>query len=167
MERALITPTLGWVIKEGLAILVLEEHQIIIDAEDYPRCRHFWPTVVKGRYTYYAHIRAYPYRGVALHRLLLNITNPKVLVDHENHNGLDNRKRNLRVTDYTGNNLNRNVDPNKYSKLPIGVTKHGNRYRARIRIRGIINNIGTYDTPEQAKAAYDLENNKYWKSHER
>jgi serine protease inhibitor ecotin len=45
-------------------------------------------------------------------------------------------------------------NPNQTTGL-IGVTKRGKKYRAKIRYGGTINNIGTFDTKEQAGMAYD------------
>jgi hypothetical protein len=56
---------------------------------------------------------------------------------------------------------------NKSSGLPKGVYKgkpnKGNpRYRAIVQIDKINWHLGTFDTIEQAKAAYDKEVTKYW-----
>lgn len=47
------------------------------------------------------------YETIYLHRFLLGITDRKTHVDHENHNMLDNRDENLRVSSHTDNNKNR------------------------------------------------------------
>jgi hypothetical protein len=43
---------------------------------------------------------------IKLHRFILGITDPKVKVDHKNHNGLDNRRENLRDCTQAENGAN-------------------------------------------------------------
>ena len=47
-----------------------------------------------------------PRRTVFMHRLVLGVTDPKVFVDHINHNTLDNRKCNLRACSHAENMQN-------------------------------------------------------------
>jgi hypothetical protein len=46
-------------------------------------------------------------KGVYMHRFLLGVTDPKKQVDHDNHDGLDNRRCNLKVVNRSGNGFNR------------------------------------------------------------
>jgi len=93
---------------------------------------------------------------ISLHRLLMHPPED-MQVDHINGNGLDNRRKNLRVCTNAQNNANK--PPQKNSKSSFkGVYKRGNRYRARIghhaRDR---KNIGYFLTKEEAARAYDRE----------
>lgn len=87
---------------------------VIIDADDWPRInadlRHLSRSIAKsGKIYVYARIRATG-ESVRLHRWLMGQHEPDgYVVDHIDNNGLDNRKKNLRVTTVTINNLNRNV----------------------------------------------------------
>ena len=73
-------------------------------------------------------------------------------VDHRNWDKSDNRIDNLRAATYRQNAANR---PAQREHLPKGVVlRNSGRYRARIRNLSILTNLGTFDTVEQAQAAY-------------
>ena len=77
----------------------------------------------------------------------------KSVVDHINGNGLDNRKANLRIASATENGRNRRRHSNNTSGFK-GVKKDKGRWVANIggsknRIR-----LGSFETPEEAHAAY-------------
>jgi hypothetical protein len=85
-----------------------------------------------------------------MHRVLMDCTKGDgQIVDHKNHNGLDNRRGNLRVVTRSQNGGNSR--PRR--SLPKGVYKNHERWMARI---GKENKyLGTFDTIEEAAAAYD------------
>lgn len=103
-------------------------------------------------------------RTLLLHRLVMGVTDPKVLIDHiDRNNTLDNRKTNLRLADRKTNAMNRKVRKTsgtgfkgvekviqKNKKSPDWVS-----YRAYIGIEGKHKFLGYYKTPEEAAQAYD------------
>ncbi len=92
---------------------------------------------------------------IPMHRAILNA--PSGLeVDHRNHNGLDNRRANLRLATKAENQRNRNKPATNTSGYK-GVSWHKghNRWQAQIRHDGRARFLGYFDTPEQAARAYD------------
>lgn len=78
-----------------------------------------------------------------MHRLIMNA--PKnLMIDHINHNTLDNRKENLRLCTASQNNINKKIK---------GYTKRGNNYEVTLRINGTPKYIGRFQTKEEAIAA--------------
>lgn len=80
---------------------------------------------------------------------------PAVAVDHINGDRTDNRIANLREADWAENQQNRGVQKNNKSGF-FGVSwdAHAGKWRAGIRFNGRSRNLGGYDSPEEAHAAY-------------
>ena len=94
-------------------------------------------------------------KQMTVHRLLgiAFIPNPenKREIDHIDNNRQNNNISNLRWVTPSENSSNRKP----YGAIPFrGVTKHGNRFKARTTIDDKTKHIGTYDTPEEASESY-------------
>ena len=75
-------------------------------------------------------------------------------VDHKNGDSLDNRWNNLREATHTQNAWNRMDNPAR--ALPMGVRAlPGGRFQARITKNKVQHCLGTFDSAEQAKRAYE------------
>jgi len=72
-------------------------------------------------------------------------------VDHRDGNFLNNRIENLRPANSSQNKCN-TVVPNSTGYR--GVSKSGNKYKAKIKFNGIHYHIGLFETPEEASNAY-------------
>ena len=92
-------------------------------------------------------------RNLLMHHAIIGSPLPGSEVDHINHNGLDNRRSNLRFVDKSGNALNRRWFPRE-SGLPKGVRRDGRCFQAAIKIRGAMRFLGSFKTPEAASNAY-------------
>ena len=94
------------------------------------------------------------------HRLLLGVSNPKIFVDHINHNGLDNRRENLRFCTSTQNQGNARKG-GRGSSLYKGVhfsseIKRANKpWRARIKVNGKYKYLGSYTSEKDAAIVYN------------
>lgn len=74
-------------------------------------------------------------------------------VDHEDGDGLNNRRKNIRLATPTQNQANRGMD--RRNKLQLkGVYTAKGRFRASIKPDGRTIHLGSYATPEEASAAY-------------
>ena len=90
-----------------------------------------------------------------MHRVVTG-ANPGEQVDHINHNGLDNRRANLRICTNAQNGANRCIARIHAQTGYIGVYPNGRgRYRARLEKDTRFMSFGTYDTPEEAARARD------------
>jgi hypothetical protein len=90
-----------------------------------------------------------------MHRLIMKVDDT-FDVDHKR-TGFkyrsDNRKSNIRVCTQTQNNLNINMHKDNTSGYK-GVVKSGDKWKARICVKGKITNLGTFINIEDAARAY-------------
>lgn len=94
------------------------------------------------------------FRFVTMHRLIMGLDS-QFIVDHINHNGLDNRRCNLRLATVKENFLNsRKVK--KTSSIYRGVTwdKQNMQWRAKIRCHGKCFFLGLFKDEDDAGLAY-------------
>lgn len=102
------------------------------------------------------------HKTLLLHRLITGLENSSgsILVDHIDHNGLNNYRTNLRVTDNSGNRHNsRKSLSDKYTSSYKGVRfnfdNNKNPWTAHITLSGKWKYLGCYRTQEEAAAAYN------------
>ncbi len=96
-------------------------------------------------------------KSQSMHRLVLDVTDPDVIVDHINGNRLDNRKSNLRFATVAQNAQNRKKVSGG-SSIYLGVTYHkrDERWQASVRHDGKRYHAGIHKTEEEAARAYDV-----------
>lgn len=128
---------------------------VLIDDEDYQKLFSYKWVELKDLNTSYARVsRSSASKAcVLMHRLILGIQDKptSIKVDHINHNGLDNRKENLRICNHS-ENLSNMITPksncsgfrgvyfdNDSSKWAYSVVKNYKQYRSR-----------TFDSAEEA-----------------
>lgn len=83
----------------------------IVDDEDFDRINKFKWYARKDRNTFYAQRKFNingTWKNIMLHRFILNPPSDK-FIDHINHDGLDNRKANLRIVTHSQNHFNEKI----------------------------------------------------------
>lgn len=140
----------------------------LVDDADYDTVsKYFWQVKIHGA-TYYAK-RAIFINGLktsqSMHRLILNVSDPKLKVDHIDHNGLNNQRNNLRICSQLNNSKNRiksRFDKRNLTSIYKGVSWDYNKYIARIRINGVLIRIGRFENEVDAAIAYNQAALKYF-----
>ena len=125
----------------------------LIDDEDYNLVKDvkWFPS---DGYAYRSKSIKYPH-GIMMHRLIMNVTNSKLDVDHINGNRLDNRKKNLRVCSRAENLHNSKKHKDNKSGYK-GVYKHTQgKWCALIMSEGKRHYLGVFVDKEEAAKAYD------------
>jgi len=139
--------------------LILTQGKVaLVDAEDFERV---------SKYKWFYHFKKGQKTGYAwadrngktflMHRIIMGLTNPKILSDHINRNGLDNRKQNLRACSTSDNSKNCSIYSNNSSGFK-GVNRSSSKKQwvARIRSKGKSTFIGSFKTAVNAAKAYDV-----------
>lgn len=132
----------------------------LVDDKDYDELsRHRWHLSSTGYACRSVHIiGTRRHKTVWLHRLLLEVRNSTILVDHINQDKLDNRRANLRICTKAQNGSNRGMTRANTSGFK-GVTKHPGKgckgWIAQVRAGGKNYYLGYFPTPELAALAYD------------
>ena len=129
----------------------------LIDAVDLPRVvdgRGRWFAMSCGSGTLYVRRGIQPRgRQIALHVYLLGAAKGAI-VDHANGDGLDNRRRNIRVTCPTGNMRNRRLNENNRSGTPgVCWAKDTRKWQAQIKDNGRAIYLGQFDQLRDAVIA--------------
>ena len=140
---------------EGFGLIPLTQGKFaIVDAEDYDWLSQYKWCAVKSRETFYAQ-RWSNGRVVGMHRVIMHA--PKgVICDHKNHNGLDNRKSNLRLCTSAQNQYNKRPKKGCASRYKGVVLRSDcKRWRARIGFNGKRIHLGDFDNQMEAAMAYD------------
>lgn len=140
-------------------------YEAIIDVSDVSLIDNFNWCVQKSARSVYAvrsERRNGKQRTIFMHRVIMG--EPDGLqVDHEDGNGLNNRRKNLRRATVSQNQQNSRVRLNNKTGFK-GVTYHkqNDRYRATIKAHGKQVSLGCYSTPEEAHLAYQKASIKYY-----
>lgn len=97
------------------------------------------------------------YVTVKMHREILGVTDPKVHVDHRNHDGLDNRRENLRSATNSQNMGNQRKQTTPSSSIYKGVSwgKQSKKWQAYITSAKKRRYLGQYLTEDEAARAYN------------
>jgi hypothetical protein len=129
-------------------ILLTKNQFALVDNQDYKQLnRHLWHYTTGYAATY---ING---KHVLMHRLIMK-PRGKQIIDHANHDRLDNRRINLRLCNHSQNGMNigKSWGSSKYK----GVSKHQNQWR--VQISKNYKRVFAESAPTELQAAmiYDL-----------
>jgi hypothetical protein len=96
------------------------------------------------------------YIHIKMHRLILGLTDPLVLADHKDGNGLNNQRENLRSCTEHENRKNRSSYIGSKSKYKgVSLSPPSPNWRATITINGRMKHLGYFAKEEDAALAYN------------
>ena len=124
----------------------------LVDDEDFEKLSKYrWNFSSSGGYAE----RRVANKVIRMHTFLIGV--PKgMMVDHKNCNGLDNRKKNLRVCSKSQNMMNRGkTKTNKSGYKGDYFEEFTNRWKAQIKIGNRNTNLGRFDSAKEAAVAYN------------
>jgi len=153
------TPTKGY-IEDGIGFIPLSRGMVAtVDADLLPDLeQHNWHACKggNGSSSFYAWRRVKGGQGrVAMHRYVLGVSGSGVVVDHINHDTLDNRRSNLRVATPAQNGQNCRISvANKSGYKGVCWDSTNQKYLAVIRHNGKHIHLGRRATAEEAYKLY-------------
>jgi len=154
-SRELLSAEVAGALLEGAKLIPLTQDKFaIVDAQDYEWLSKYKWYALKDKRTYYA-ARSSNRKTLRMHREIMRA--PKhLLVDHRDHNGLNNRRSNLRICTLAENIRNRRSNRGSTSKYK-GVTwfKARNLFQASITFNGRRIHLGYFKSEIDAAKAYD------------
>jgi len=132
----------------------------LVNDEDYDYLMQFdWSAKVES-HTIYAYRNIYKDKvwvsSISMHRDLMKVTDPKIKIDHRDHNGLNCQRTNMRECTHADNMKNMISHKDGTSKF-VGVSwfKKYSKWRAVIMKDGKQVFCGYHATAEDAARAYD------------
>lgn len=140
-----------------------------VDPADYKRLRGYEWLAKKGRNSFYARRHVPGRKGkkealIYMHQEVIEVPEGMV-VDHINHDGMDNRRANLRAATHSQNLCHRRKCPGQKSSKYKGVTwkKDNRKWQARIGFENKEIYLGCFRDEIDAAKAYDNAARKYHK----
>jgi hypothetical protein len=141
-----------------MIIPLTKGYSTIVDTEDYKFLMQWkWCVNINKQFPYAQ--RSINYRKlngkwtttvVKMHRAIMNPAK-NMVIDHINHNTLDNRKSNLKICTHRENMMNLII---KNKNGFIGVNKSHKKFKAMAMVDGKVKQIGRFDTSIEAHNAY-------------
>jgi hypothetical protein len=141
-------------------------HAALVDSTDWPVVNQYSWAASTGEWGVYVIANTVKPDGrrtmIKLHRLLLDAPR-NLLVDHVNHDGLDNRRANLRLCNTSQNGGNSRMSRNNTSGYKgVGWHKQKGKWRAYIGVDRKLRHLGLFDDPWEAAQAYNVAALEAW-----
>ena len=139
----------------------------LVDDEDYEYLNQFkwFASKANKREAYYALRNDYtvnPSKQLWMHRIIMKPTG-KMIIDHINGDGLDNRRKNLRICTRRQNAFNRGSGKGSASKyLGVSWYTYLKKWRSAIRVNGNSRHLGYFKTELEAAIISNIAMRKHY-----
>jgi len=131
----------------------------LVDDADYERVNAFKWSATKTPKNVYAvrKVRTSSGRTTSqlLHRFITGVTNPRIIVDHEDHDGLNCQRYNLRPCVHGENNGNQLKTHGTSKYKGVSWDSSRGQWRAFITVHNTSNFLGRFHDEREAAFAYD------------
>jgi hypothetical protein len=153
-KKQVATPSEG----SYAAISLTQGQYAIVDRSDYEFLMQFkwFADWHEDMGNFYARIGRRGDRRTSMHRFILGLKKGDgKIVDHINHNTLDNRLSNLRIVTTSENGLNRKgpMSNNRSGFVGVSWDEPRGKWKAYVGVAGVKEYLGLFHTPEEAYSA--------------
>jgi hypothetical protein len=157
------------------------KHTITIDTEDWDKVKEYrwsikgsstqtYPYAITfilhpggGHREYKDGYRRRRYVGLLFHHLIIGKPPKGMVVDHVQHDGLDNRKENLRIVTFQQNHWNRKGQRNSSSNYKgVSLQKTSKKWMSQLWTNGKRIYIGSFSCEHEAALAYNKKAVELW-----
>ena len=138
----------------GKIIYLYSGEPVFIDEEDYAELSRYKWYLFKSEKWQYA-IRFEGNKTIFMHRQIMRVEDSNVYVDHRNGNGLDNRKRNLRMATNSQNQYNTGKKSNSKQKYKCIRQLKSGKFEVRMRLPNKTRLCKSVNTEQEAIALYN------------
>jgi len=136
--------------KDGIAIIKYKNKEILVDDNLWHNFnKQFW-YITEGGYVR----KAIDKTSISMHEVIIGKPPKNMVIDHINHNRLDNRTENLRIVNKNINAHNREKSQTTSSQY-IGVSKNKDRWEVHIRYEHKRNYYGSFKCELEAAYVYN------------
>lgn len=143
-------------------IQLTQGYVALVDDEDFERVsQHKWYASIRPEANNVYVIRKIGRKTQGLHRFILGVEDPKIKVDHRDHNGLNNLRSNLRPTRNQNAQNQRLSSANTSGFKGVSWKVREKKYQAGIKVNGKTVHLGTFSDLLEAACAYDMAAVKY------
>jgi hypothetical protein len=135
------------------------EYSVLVSEMDFAELNKYkWQVIKESNHLYVARCeyKNGSRKWYRMHRQILGLTNPKRFVDHKNHNGLDNRRENIRECSPAENSRNLKARRSGLKGVSVVHRKKFKRYEALIKVDGKRKLLGMFETELEAGTVYDF-----------
>lgn len=119
------------IIDDETVNLLISDEKCLIDKEDYDKIKYYYCHIIMK----YIQV-VINNKRMGLSRFIMNVTDPKILVDHIDGNKLNNKKNNLRFSNTQLNNQNKKKCNRDTTSKYIGVCLNGETWKSSIKFNG-------------------------------
>lgn len=141
-----------------------------VDDEDFEFVSKYHWTFNNNRYAHHVWFENGKFNHIKLHRLLLDVTDRNIIVDHVDGNGLNNMKSNIRVCNRFENGRNRKSSRDKSMSIFHGVSSKKRKWKSKKTGEEFVNQrwtaiisfnkkdmyLGSFENEIEASIAYDF-----------
>jgi len=136
-----------------MAIPLTQGLYALVDGRDCDWLNQWKWCVLKGKHTTYA-FRSQKRKTIYMHREIMHVSSG-FDIDHRNHNGLDNREKNLRICSRTENLQHQQIPRGQSKYKGVHYNKEMDKWRAIISHNGKTIHLGYFNSEIEAARAYD------------